>query len=902
MLRYLKFAFLALLCAVPARAWFDPGYGNVSRAPDGVHVTDGSCVLNIGELQVNITNHGLIGSQFSIVSSMSDAPSGQWPSGSGIEYLFAAGLWCGGIQNGEKRVSTGQFEREIRPREGPEQTIYEARFGRRERPTAGVRREGARSFEVDADDDGDGLIDEDLLNGLDDDGDGLVDEDFAMMGNQMFSCTMYDNTLLSQEEYPDHVPMNLEIVQTAYAWEMNGVDDFVVIAYDVTNIGSATIEDFRLGLLVDCDIGPRLLAESAFDDLAGHYAGAARASDGVYEPVDVAYMYDGNTRAPVPGYFGLMFRSEDQSRHTIQSVQFYSSDRPYEYGGAPTNDAERFEDLSRTRSDTDIRPGFEADYRFLASGAGFGTLWPYRTVHLEFVLVVGDGFEGLLETCANINQVWKGAYYNLDNDPWTGQNGRESLVCVEDYGFTLDTFGLSPMAYMDEDYGDTSCVPSYAIDFLEARDLSVFPDDKHCIWINMDNCDECASRRGGPCNTSNFFLNWNCNRWWLSYDDRYDCTGIAGRESPVRWITESAPPPPDLRLWADGEKVHVFWNSDPEEERDIITDHVDFEAYQIWRADNWERPYGTSEENGPHSRLWNMIAQYDLDNESVHSIWIDETLVQDTIPLGENTGLEPVRYLPACLDDLRFAGLSDAMRSVAAYGTLAAGGLRPSVRDANGIVRPGMEPLLPWEYAPAVLDTFYWVIGWDSPPGSLLPDRPARRFYEYVDSEVHNGFLYFYAVTASDHTMIVRTNETILTGPGVNGDPAASFGVIRPGTDARAATTALTDETAVYVYPNPATAASLAEFQQMQPNGDDPTGMRVMFANLPRAHNTITIYTLDGDLIQTIQHDGINGIGETPWNLVSRNGQQVVSGIYLYVVQPDDPRFEKSVGKFVLVR
>ena len=37
--------------------------------------------------------------------------------------------------------------------------------------------------------------------------------------------------------------------------------------------------------------------------------------------------------------------------------------------------------------------------------------------------------------------------------------------------------------------------------------------------------------------------------------------------------------------------------------------------------------------------------------------------------------------------------------------------------------------------------------------------------------------------------------------------------------------------------------AALAEFQELNPSGDDPTGVRVKFANLPAAHNTIQIFT-----------------------------------------------------------
>ena len=106
----------------------------------------------------------------------------------------------------------------------------------------------------------------------------------------------------------------------------------------------------------------------------------------------------------------------------------------------------------------------------------------------------------------------------------------------------------------------------------------------------------------------------------------------------------------------------------------------------------------------------------------------------------------------------------------------------------------------------------------------------------------------------------------------------------------------------IYVYPNPATREALAEFQQQPPTRDDPTGVRVMFNNLPAARNLISIFTASGDLVTTIEHDGRSDLGTATWNLVSRNGQEVVSGIYLYTVQSDDPRFEDFHGRFVVIR
>jgi len=88
----------------------------------------------------------------------------------------------------------------------------------------------------------------------------------------------------------------------------------------------------------------------------------------------------------------------------------------------------------------------------------------------------------------------------------------------------------------------------------------------------------------------------------------------------------------------------------------------------------------------------------------------------------------------------------------------------------------------------------------------------------------------------------------------------------------------------------------------MHPNADDPTGVRVAFANLPACRSRISVYTLAGDLVQTLEHDGSQGDGQASWNLITRNGQEVVSGIYLFVVEPLQSGWEDFAGKFVVVR
>jgi len=51
--------------------------------------------------------------------------------------------------------------------------------------------------------------------------------------------------------------------------------------------------------------------------------------------------------------------------------------------------------------------------------------------------------------------------------------------------------------------------------------------------------------------------------------------------------------------------------------------------------------------------------------------------------------------------------------------------------------------------------------------------------------------------------------------------------------------------------------------------------------------------------VRTLENDGTVDVGQVKWDLVSRNGQDVVSGVYLYTVESD---YGTQVGKFVILR
>ncbi len=861
--------------------------------PDGIHVLDGSYVLNVGELQVNITNHGLIGSQYSAEVPYNHAPSAQWPSGSGNEYLWGAGLWVGARIGGEVSVTTGQYQRELRPGNDLMDTIYEARDKQVVRPSPDPYVTGRRfPLDGDGDDDQDGRTDEDPLNGRDDDGDGLVDEDWGQLGDQMFTCTMRDDTPLAQEVYPDHRPLGIRVIQRAAAWADNELDDIVALDFEVTNVGIHTLEDVYLGMFVDCDIRSREEGYDAPDDLAGFFRGAVRGDDGLFYRANIGYMMDGARENPLPGCLGFMlidhtidFLGRDAPFHyDVGSFQIFSTNAAYNQEGEPANDLDRYHAMSLNgRYDPNTRPEDAADMKYLMSSGPFGHFSPGTTVNYRVAMVAGNGVQGMLETAAVAAQLGAGSY------PYYGSSGNgpyDTQICLGDIR-PLDAHGPDPLLGRRAMMMNESCAGSDPIMFvtvLTESDFTATDDGRMCTWVNMDNCEECFRVLGHDCTPSEYRNN-SMQRGYSGYYNR-----------PWVWARLQPPPRPRLRVTAGDHQVELFWDDVSEHAVDPNTGVLDFESYRLWRVSDWVPPARSDEGGDPPAVSWGMFQEYDLINQMVNPL---DPFFPDvpTMPLGSNTGLEPARYTPACLGDARFEGLAAAMQALVDSDTLGVWLERPPVRRASGVVAPGMEALAPWETYPDVLDTFFAV----ARRTSGVPKRGVQ-YYHHLDTEVHNGFRYYYSISAMDHTLVLVDDEYVPTGPGLENDPGNDFLLVVPRPEAQTAEHLRRNGRNIYVYPNPATRESLAQNQPYPPDLDDPTGVRVVWNNLPLAHNTIRIFTAAGDLVDTVHHDGYEQGGSASWNLVSRNGQEVTSGIYLYVVESDQAAFEDFQGRFVVVR
>lgn len=175
--------------------------------------------------------------------------------------------------------------------------------------------------------------------------------------------------------------------------------------------------------------------------------------------------------------------------------------------------------------------------------------------------------------------------------------------------------------------------------------------------------------------------------------------------------------------------------------------------------------------------------------------------------------------------------------------------------------------------------------------GTILgePVYPPGR-YRFDDRTAQNGFDYVYAVT-SVYELRRSGGPTGLELSTLESPIIATFADrVSPQASARGSASG------VWVVPNPYRGA--ASWDRPSSFGD-PLPRHIDFMGLPQARSKIKIWTVAGDLVAVIDHDGTLGDGEASWDLISRNGQEVESGIYLFTVESP---LGESTGRFVLIR
>lgn len=867
-------AWLALALAAsasPALAGPDNAWEVVPAAPSrgatgahgGLRVQDVPDIYGPGKVStvcnvwMKVTNIGVLGN--GPFAALSSDPSGQWPGPSGIEYLFFSGLWVGAK---DATVTDPAILRRVSqttewrpPSLDPKDHIYQTFDGQ----VGGSRY---------SDDDSDGRVDEDPLDGNDDDGDGRVDEDYGAISQLEYTCLLRDDTpqAIEQPALEKHVPRGLQVRQSAYAFSVPGANDFVSVEWEVQNVTDHVLDSVYVGFRVDLDAGPALRDRYYADDLPeprapqgpdptiggdpgdpdnpnAPYLEPVRSDDPRYQgglcQSDTIYVNgfsladdDGDAGAtPGAASFLLLGHTIDPTgtkaprRVGFHMFRQFPPGVPFQQGGVPTNDIQRFEAMA-TPLNVDPQTGFIIaeppdrgdinDWSFVAAVGPFLDMQPGEKVQVAWALAVQQ-----IDYTARPDEVRKRFRKSIQNAVEAQKTYRGSYEARQGIPVPGAT-----------DFGRETCLiakPGQSYVFSDCHDDSLNANrqvrDDECTWFDLD-----------------------CNY----------CTGVPGMVLK-RWSASSPPPNPLMTALPGDRRITLRWDNRSEYTPDPTKGAFDFAGYKIWKAANWSRPVGST---GPGDDLWALLGTY---------YYYDPVL--NPLRLKTPDGRDSVVAVPLLLN-----------------------------RGTGEILFPHDVPCV--ESAPGVCDTAYAMKNTFAPSGrdSVIERYPVVRYpigrYEFVDRNVLNGFLYFYSVTAFDSTgrgrqiAMLDGRQAAVEADGVV--PQSSFAAASNGGKP-------------YVVPNP--YRGRAEWD-LSPSPADPTGTHVDFFNLPPAWLRLRIFTLSGDLVQEIlpgdlQVNGrpqreVAGDDQASWNLVTRNGQDVVSGIYLFSVET--PGGHVNQGKFTVIR
>ncbi len=142
---------------------------------------------------------------------------------------------------------------------------------------------------------------------------------------------------------------------------------------------------------------------------------------------------------------------------------------------------------------------------------------------------------------------------------------------------------------------------------------------------------------------------------------------------------------------------------------------------------------------------------------------------------------------------------------------------------------------------------------------------------------------------ADGDVFYVRTNKPFTD------DDSFTFATASAAVDAGAVREQLRD---IYVVPNPYVATN--ELEPRNPISRSERGdRRLYFANLPR-ECTIRIYTIAGELVDTIQHSGTLDNGKAFWDLRTKDNMNIAYGLYLFQVDAGDEG--SFIGKFAVIK
>ncbi|MEZ5359386.1 MAG: hypothetical protein R3F48_11235 [Candidatus Zixiibacteriota bacterium] len=671
-----------------------------------------------------------------------------------------------------------------------------------------------------------------------------------------FTDTFTDVSLTGESQFDNrgHIPIGIEVEQRSYAWSYDYAEDFILFDYTIRNINVYPIQQLYIGVYVDADSYHQSKQGGGAgyqDDICG-YLNDVPSTDppGFLDTVRIAWNADndGDPNADAGNVFDFTSPTALTGTSVLRSP---NPDLDFSFNWYISNSDPSL-DWGPRQAGTDDRP-------FRDFGTGLGT--PYGDKVKYYVMSSGEFDYGQLEAAVNHSSE---GWLNPPRDAADFADGYDNR-----YLFSFGPFDLAP--------GDTLPI---TLAYLAGDGFHQVGTDFENYW-NPYNPYEYMNRLD--------FTDLGVNaRWanWIFDNPGVDTDGDndSGR---VRWVVDSttfdsvpyfyqgdgvpdfrgaAPPPaPVLRVVTEFGKIKIQWNGEITENNiDVFSRVKDFEGYRVY--------YGL----GDRRTDYVLVASYDRENYNIYT-W---------------DGLLQRWYLsetPVTLDSLYalFGPEFDPEDHNSSATALQSEGtfyyFTPQDWNASNLSNPyGIHKLYPDASPNDVSDT--------TAEGHL-------RYYEYefVLDNIEPSRPYYVSVTAFDFGSRKIALSSLESSPNVN----AVLTYALPSTDI-----VEQEGLTVQVFPNPYRidgGYAAAGYENRERIKSAERARAIHFYNLP-AVCKIRIYTVSGDLVKEIDHYNPNGGPEAQheeWDVISRNTQSVVTGLYIYQVSS---QMGDQIGKLVIMK
>lgn len=878
--------------------------------PVAYKITDGclpnkdQCTHKVGRLWFTITNYGFFGNQVNpqglrdcLTGGLSS--SAEFPGGSQIEYLFQGALWVGAVVGGDTLTSIGT-----------DGWVFNSERG-----------------ELHADCDQSGLIIRRSKNPTSpyyDSLNAISDLDLiAVMYDTLTDAAFVENP--DPQDGRPFKPMGLKIIQSSYSWAAGWGQDWVMLDYKIVNIGNKPLTNIYIGIFVDADVGFSGPGSGNYfeDDLSGFKVWVPHeVVPTCPDTINLAYVYDNDgdpnngfrntsptgvtgirvVRAPVPlNQVKTSFNwwTPNGTVSLDWGPQKFPGRKNFKGGlGQPEGDAMKYFYLSNGEFD------YDQVYSAINQSSvdhGYGTGWlPPLSGPSGPDINIANGFDTRYI-------VSFGSFFlrPLADDP--GDTLRLTLGYVAGEGFHQKPDNFAVNLAGAPEYLRT---PQRLEDYL--NNLNFVPIATNARWVQrvFDNETIIDTVQCGPSP--------------LDSVERRFGDGVPDFKGPL-----PPPAPPTQFITKQGEILIRWFGRNTENALDEFSRIKDFEGYRIWMS--------------PDGRNYTNIGSFDKVNWKVYYLNRAKT------PPGTfQPGVwEPTDNRPLSWDEIqrfyavRWDTCANKLDSVTGNWIRLNKPIDPN-RFNSQTLNTGSSGL-PWTVNPTTLqvwcnpdtsksavrvrfcntcgpgntpvDTIFYFVPQDYNLGlnaaklyPLVTDtaNDSAYWYQFKISGLYPSEPVYVAVTPFDFGQLTATNR--LDPLEVTPTSAANLVFALPDDPTRQA-----ESLKISVFPNPYRIDhdySHYENRNNEPNRNPDLHRKLNFINLP-ARCIIRIYTLDGDLVQEIHHDKpptASDAGYEVWDLLTRNAQSVVAGLYLYTVQSEqgiwteDGLKNTHVGKIVIIK